>query len=904
MAAGIKHIEFADPSDVNWDNFLSFGNSTPNTNFIIRANKSIKFRAVYEDATPIEARNAAMWIKGPKTGRRYTINDRTDKIGDEGFLSIEPKFCGPQEFIIEAFIDHPTNRYPKQLTFRGYTLEKIVSTKWSLTKGGSDIRNSEIKYGDTVWLNVQTEGLNGAHVTVEVYDTDGFDEKKSTQHSICIDGEINLEFNDTFNWKDWSQIGKNEFYVKIKKRGGVYIKDDHDDEEHARFLTIENEVSNRRVGSSTTDRPLIIEQDQVNFERYELCKFEKITVKDQEQEVVLFDQDKLQLDITKKSQFQVSEAIHFDLDKSEIRSDAQTVLDGIARLLLDNPKVPVRLGAHCDIRADHAYNDRLSWARAEASVNYLVSKGIDETRIESHGYGKRRLLIEGEDLSEEEHQLNRRVTIEFLIFGNDAQSIYFDTIAGDKDHPVEVEFTIENYDTDPCIGRGLQSLKHSKRVNIDIITVDQNTPTSRGTKDGSSPFKSEVFADLSRATIHPFNYIWPANSPTNQFQYYIHSCRYYAFPNIATVVGKVYPDIKWDFHIFFNLSRNLSVKWQNLPPEIDSQMREEAGKIGAQYRWKRADVDFGVLLKTQWNKSGNNYSDEFLLTARFESKIRFLYNLFYQLKEVSKYITGETKGQVVSRMGNQTPFTIVMGPPNVCLGAEWFCSRGGEERNPSKEIGTEIKFYLKAEPIVKLELVIDLLALAVNAAVALTTGGTGNAVANRLYYQMREWLSGNENFEFEMYIELILSGEILGETQFTYHTAGPNSGEVTLDAKVGITFRAGINLRAAVGAYGVEFYALAEAGVRGEGFITFGHQLRYSGDSSDAKLAYLPRLLFDGIIVTVTVKAEVGMSIRRSWFNFDSSKKLADFHQEYNLVQPFDILEKIAGEEVSVNLID
>ncbi len=46
-----------------------------------------------------------------------------------------------------------------------------------------------------------------------------------------------------------------------------------------------------------------------------------------------------------------------------------------------------------------------------------MRKGVDKDRISAEGYGRSRLLIKGENLSEEEHQQNRRVTIRFKLSG-------------------------------------------------------------------------------------------------------------------------------------------------------------------------------------------------------------------------------------------------------------------------------------------------------------------------------------------------------------------------------------------------------------------------------------------------------------------------------------------------------
>ncbi len=108
--------------------------------------------------------------------------------------------------------------------------------------------------------------------------------------------------------------------------------------------------------------------------------------------------------------------IYYDLDKSEIRSDAALELDKIVQFLNDNEHVSLELGSHTDARATAAYNMKLSQRRAESAVNYIISKGIQRNRLKAKGYGETQLINEctdGVTCTEEQHQENRRT--EFII---------------------------------------------------------------------------------------------------------------------------------------------------------------------------------------------------------------------------------------------------------------------------------------------------------------------------------------------------------------------------------------------------------------------------------------------------------------------------------------------------------
>jgi len=109
--------------------------------------------------------------------------------------------------------------------------------------------------------------------------------------------------------------------------------------------------------------------------------------------------------------------ILYDLDKYFIREDAKPELNKLVRFMLDNPSVNVELGSHTDSRASNEYNQTLSQNRANAAVDYIVSKGIERSRIIAKGYGETILLnqcADGVECTEAEHQLNRRTEFKVI----------------------------------------------------------------------------------------------------------------------------------------------------------------------------------------------------------------------------------------------------------------------------------------------------------------------------------------------------------------------------------------------------------------------------------------------------------------------------------------------------------
>ncbi|SDB47276.1 Outer membrane protein OmpA [Flavobacteriaceae bacterium MAR_2010_188] len=104
--------------------------------------------------------------------------------------------------------------------------------------------------------------------------------------------------------------------------------------------------------------------------------------------------------------------IYFDLDKSNIRPDAEIELQKVISVLKKYPKINLDVRSHTDSRASDTYNQALSERRNKSTIKYIVEVGgIDAGRISGKGYGESQLLNKcsnGVDCNEEEHQLNRR----------------------------------------------------------------------------------------------------------------------------------------------------------------------------------------------------------------------------------------------------------------------------------------------------------------------------------------------------------------------------------------------------------------------------------------------------------------------------------------------------------------
>lgn len=83
--------------------------------------------------------------------------------------------------------------------------------------------------------------------------------------------------------------------------------------------------------------------------------------------------------------------INFDFDKYDIRPGDAKILDANATWLKSNNDL-VLIEGHCDERGTNEYNLALGERRAKATMNYLVSQGVQTNRITIISYGEERPL--------------------------------------------------------------------------------------------------------------------------------------------------------------------------------------------------------------------------------------------------------------------------------------------------------------------------------------------------------------------------------------------------------------------------------------------------------------------------------------------------------------------------------
>ncbi len=109
----------------------------------------------------------------------------------------------------------------------------------------------------------------------------------------------------------------------------------------------------------------------------------------------------------------------YEFGKATLTENSKLVLDNLYQIMVENPSFIIELSAHTDAIGSDASNMKLSQARAESCVKYLIEKGIAKDRLVAKGYGESRpkvpnLTPEGKD-DPAGRAINRRT--EFKIIG-------------------------------------------------------------------------------------------------------------------------------------------------------------------------------------------------------------------------------------------------------------------------------------------------------------------------------------------------------------------------------------------------------------------------------------------------------------------------------------------------------
>lgn len=885
MAKGVKKIKFTTGK--------VFSNMTvPGKRLAIPPNEWAHF-AVEQwlpDTTAAEKKKPVIWLR--QSNDRKTIIYQGPSTNGYKFM-ISKKLCGNYYFYIEAsFSGKRDFNNNVGLYVKGNCDPKIVSSKWTTQRGSKNsIKNKNktnyISYGHVVHLNLITEGLNGMKLIVELHNQQYAKEDKLIcvyTDVIVIDGEVNMKIQNTYSWMAHvDNIQKvEEFYVKVKDPvSKKYLVDNLGDDLHAIYLNVKNKVVTTNTNVSKNQTPTKVYTPDVNAARIEPCKFEIIKItesvitdgKANNTTVKVFDNGN-GVSKLKGGQEKIERRIFFKFDKSEIADDGEQILNNILKFLLEHKDSTITLSGHACVIGKINYNKGLSQRRADVVKKFFADGGLDRNRIISVGKGEVDPTDDklGRDnvryKNEKDYENNRRVDISFIFNAHDAQTIIYEVVAPSISTKKELTIDVIGLDTNTCFR---DTKKHKKETYV--VDVGQAIDSGDTKKTFTTPsFNYKVYSDLSKFKLFPIQYIWPMATAPNQFHFHAHTCRYFSNEKRTTVLIKSYPDVKWDFNFFLNLTNDLSIGGQNIGGSKLVDFRRRTGKEGAETRWKQKDTSFGISLKGEWDQNIKGlYSRNNEFKAEYETKFKMLYDTFSSIGAIADGITSKTKGGVRGIGLKGLPVTFAVKPPNLKFGAVWNLERAKIKNKDIHQIGTHVKIEFGAYPLIGLEMTIDLLGAAIVGAGAFFSGGTATQATQTLYDNIMSAIKkggkiGNDkvgaSIEGDIYIDLVISSTIETGIGFEFNTVSDKSDtKVKLEGKnkLKVEIKAGAYLKAEIVLVVVTASGYFEAKASGSASITFGHSVNYDTQG----LYYKPMLGFDGLIVEYSVSGKVGLAYKK-----------------------------------------
>jgi len=104
--------------------------------------------------------------------------------------------------------------------------------------------------------------------------------------------------------------------------------------------------------------------------------------------------------------------IFFEFSKSTLKPESYAELSNVVKFMKSNPGLRLEISGHTDNIGSLKANKKLSEARAKAVVDYLVSQGIDPSRLEYKGYAFTQPIAPND--TPEGREKNRRVEFKII----------------------------------------------------------------------------------------------------------------------------------------------------------------------------------------------------------------------------------------------------------------------------------------------------------------------------------------------------------------------------------------------------------------------------------------------------------------------------------------------------------
>lgn len=103
--------------------------------------------------------------------------------------------------------------------------------------------------------------------------------------------------------------------------------------------------------------------------------------------------------------------VQFETNRSDLKQESFPELEQL-QYFLENSNASIEIAGYTDNVGSEEHNQNLSLARAGSIKNWLIAHGIEETRLQTTGYGASNFVADNN--SEANRQLNRRVEVRLV----------------------------------------------------------------------------------------------------------------------------------------------------------------------------------------------------------------------------------------------------------------------------------------------------------------------------------------------------------------------------------------------------------------------------------------------------------------------------------------------------------
>lgn len=366
-------------------------------------------------------------LPGYKSHQPYVTQDgrhlffSSNRPGGKGGFDIWMASIDENGFVGEAKnLGEPINTEADEVTPFYHDISNTIyfSSNGHPGLGGLDIFKSSLNVDDSVYavpVNLNTpinSSKDDAYYITDRLGTKGF---LSSDRLDCDGGHcynIYAYTNDPIKFDLEGHVYDNETSEPIPS-ALVTIRDVHDNDEP--FYVVTDEQGYYKTELKANFEYFLKAQKSKYFGRSASVITKGLT------DSKHFEQD-FYLDKIPEGDIEI-EGVEYDFNKATLRPKSMEVLDKIVDLLKLNDNLSIELSSHTDSRGNDDYNMKLSQARAQSCVDYLIKHGIEKRRLIARGYGESRPIIPQSEIDlmvdkspefEAAHQKNRRTAFRII----------------------------------------------------------------------------------------------------------------------------------------------------------------------------------------------------------------------------------------------------------------------------------------------------------------------------------------------------------------------------------------------------------------------------------------------------------------------------------------------------------